>query len=288
MYSQQKYAESVLDSIKRIDLCSEKIEKIEPGAFNGLTLLVNMHIDHNAIVEIPDRLFETLISLKVLSFDNNKLKRINKETFKGLTNLDKLFLRNNEISEIAEGAFENLSNLSKLKLDNNNLMRIDKETFKGLENTVSLTLNNNQISKIAVGAFQNMAKLTELYLNNNKLKRIERTASERSSDSFSSLVVLKLNNNKLKKIDRKSWAGLNSIAVIQIYGNDPCLKALSYYNKCKATRYFNNYDDDRYRIRENGFLKDWILFLSQFEEKQGKKSRRFCFPLVFRYQILCK
>jgi Leucine-rich repeat (LRR) protein len=89
--------------------------------------------------------FESLTSLEELILDHNRLKRLNENTFKPLKRLLRLDLDNNELEEIDSGAFENLTSLEKLYLFNNKLKSIGANTFKAIEKLESLELHRNEL-----------------------------------------------------------------------------------------------------------------------------------------------
>ncbi len=105
--------------------------------FNSLANLENLYLDSNEITNIPNGLFDNLISLKLLGLIFNKinLKRmslcknkiefqedIDPNIFKSLRKLTCLHLYNNQISILPEEIFKNLLSLKELDLANNHIM----------------------------------------------------------------------------------------------------------------------------------------------------------------------
>jgi len=75
-----------------------------------LQSLETLHLYYNRIEEIQPGAFNSLVNLKTLRLDNNKIKRVFPELFDSLKNLTALHLDNNKIEEIPSKAFHSLIN----------------------------------------------------------------------------------------------------------------------------------------------------------------------------------
>lgn len=203
-----------------------------------------------------------------LNFRNKSITVIEKDAFISFSSITWLILSNNEISHIAEQAFHPLVNLEKLRLNNNNLHSIPENAFILANNLTGLDLSANQITHIPVQAFHPLVKLQELHLHDNKLTSIP-------SEAFvflHNLTILSLDNNHIVDIHKDTFTPLDSnrIALVSLYNNNSCLKAMSFYDKSKA-----NYLDRLYLKKclfGNEFTKVWSQFLNQFKQLSTKWS----------------
>lgn len=75
------------DKIQYLNLGSNKIQQIEPGAFSALSNLKWIRLYQNAIEEISHKIFEKNLKLEFIDLTENKLQLIHPEIFDGLANL---------------------------------------------------------------------------------------------------------------------------------------------------------------------------------------------------------
>lgn len=94
-------------TLEIIFLNKNRISKIEDGAFNGLSHLIELILDENLIVAMTPHTFDGLVKLEALSLWNNKIKEIEVGAFNSLRSLQKLYL--NENSCVKEFVFSNVT-----------------------------------------------------------------------------------------------------------------------------------------------------------------------------------
>nr|AAT70330.1 variable lymphocyte receptor [Petromyzon marinus] len=76
-------------------LNNNQITKLEPGVFNGLANLRELHLWGNQLVSLPPGVFDRLTQLTHLGLHNNQLKSIPRGAFDSLTKLQYIYLYSN-------------------------------------------------------------------------------------------------------------------------------------------------------------------------------------------------
>ena len=108
------------------------IQKIEANAFSILPQCEKLHLERNKINEVEPGAWNGLTALDWLWIDYNELKALYANMFSDLSNCTVLVLQYNPISEIEPGSFNGLSNLGTLTLIANPLTSVNAATFQGL------------------------------------------------------------------------------------------------------------------------------------------------------------
>ncbi|XP_047659687.1 epiphycan [Tachysurus fulvidraco] len=113
-----------LNKLKRIDLTSNTIWKIEDGALYGLPALEELVIRENSLAQLP----ALPASMTLVDASHNHLGRtsIQNEAFKDMTGLLYLYLTDNKIDHVPVPLPETLRSLH---LQNNNIQMIHEDTF---------------------------------------------------------------------------------------------------------------------------------------------------------------
>ncbi|XP_053111935.1 lumican [Hemicordylus capensis] len=217
-YLKLKSLPIVPTGIKYLYLRNNMIEGIEENAFDNVTDLEWLILDHNHLEnsKIKGKVFAKLKNLKKLHINynnlteavgplpntlddlqltNNKITKINPNTLEGLVNLTVIHLQHNQLTEdTLSGAFKGLNSLLYLDLSFNKLSKLPL----GLPpNILMLYFDNNQITNVPDEYFQGFKALQYLRLSHNKL-----TDSGIPGNAFniSTLVELDLSYNQLKSI----------------------------------------------------------------------------------------
>jgi Leucine-rich repeat (LRR) protein len=166
--------------LKTLSINNCKVQSINKGVFNIMSLLTNLSLSRNEIDSIEINSFSTQSfssesfhsNILELYLSMNKLTKIEYGQFNGLINLQKLFIDNNLIQEIELNSFENLKNLIKLNIQSNRIKIIKFNLISGLSNLEVINLDRNRIEEIDIIALKNMKSLRVLDLHSNKLKVI--------------------------------------------------------------------------------------------------------------------
>uniref|UniRef100_A0A8C5TRI1 Leucine rich repeat containing 32 n=1 Tax=Malurus cyaneus samueli TaxID=2593467 RepID=A0A8C5TRI1_9PASS len=185
---------SFYTSLQCLDLNSNQIRFITPGAFAHMKSLLEINLANNHLyelaqdgtegigllpkVEILDLSHNSLYNgmaeyfikeapaLQYLSLADNSIIMISKKMFQGSPNLVEIDLQSNIIMEIEEGAFETLVSLSKLNLSRNSITCISDFNLRQLE---ILDLSRNSIETFHTTKSDDEYSLRCLDLSENKL-----------------------------------------------------------------------------------------------------------------------
>jgi leucine-rich repeats and immunoglobulin-like domains protein 1/3 len=110
-----------LTKLKKLELNSNKIEKIHKQTFFGLVCLQTLDISVNLLSNLSAFVFSELTSLKIVKLSQNKIQNVDKHAFNGLASVEEIFLNSNLIKQdnLHDETFLQLQNLSYLNLDYN-------------------------------------------------------------------------------------------------------------------------------------------------------------------------
>lgn len=120
--------------LQTLDLSSNDIVKISPGAFTELVSLEILSLSENNLQTLPKDLFQGLTNLKTLRLSFNRIFSVPLGLFDQLHSLEELDLRSNVIHWIPGGVFQNLTNLKTLKLSENNLQSLSHDVLADMKN----------------------------------------------------------------------------------------------------------------------------------------------------------
>jgi Leucine-rich repeat (LRR) protein len=102
---------SKLTRLENLEMYACGIESVEPGALNGLMMLIEVSLNYNKISKIERGTFENLITLEPLYLGSNKITNLEPDTFLGLRNICIIVLDNNNIEYIHPDLFLNAYHL---------------------------------------------------------------------------------------------------------------------------------------------------------------------------------
>nr|XP_017499498.2 osteomodulin [Manis javanica] len=178
--------------LKEINLSHNRIksQKIDHGAFAKLSNLLQLHLQHNDLVEFP---FPLPKSLERLLLGHNEISRLQTNALDRLVNLTMLDLCYNHIDDsMLQGKIlAKMEKLMQLNLCNNRLESMPS----GLPSSLMyLSLENNSISSIPENYFNRLPNLHALRMSHNKLQDVPHNMF-----NLSSLIQLNIGHNKLKR-----------------------------------------------------------------------------------------
>ena len=117
----EKYTDIALDTfsdnltkLTYIRLNNNQLKKIQLGTFTNSTFcnnLLHLSLTYNKIQELQPGIFNNLLKLTDLHLGYNQIQEIQSGTFNNLPRLAYLSLNNNQIRELQPDIFNNLSNL---------------------------------------------------------------------------------------------------------------------------------------------------------------------------------
>ena len=105
-----------LSNLTSLDLCCNKITKLEFGTFDELTSLTYLSLSSNQISDFEPGTFNELSSLTGLSLSSNNLTTLSPLIFYGLDSLRYLSLYNNWLTRLSADVFKHLPRPLKLGL----------------------------------------------------------------------------------------------------------------------------------------------------------------------------
>jgi Leucine-rich repeat (LRR) protein len=145
--------------------CLCQIQELQPGIFDNLRALEELHLHDNYIQSLQIGTFNNLPALGSLLLCNNQIKKLQSGVFNNLPGLRNLNLSFNQIRELQPNTFNNLPALGYLHLNNNQIIVLRPNTFNNLPNLFILNLQDNhrrclwQIRKLQPGIFDNLLNL---------------------------------------------------------------------------------------------------------------------------------
>lgn len=173
------------------------IDSVDNMVLSDLTNMSVLALSNNAISSIMQNAFQNLTFLTTLSLDHNRIssQTLDNSTFSWLHRLETLQLGNNNLKDIDGSWFQNSRALKTLQLEGNHFTVLNSTTFAraDLRNLETLDLSDNLIVYIGSGSFRGMPSLRSLDLSRNHLRS--------APDAFSYLSWLSVLN-----LDLNLWS----------------------------------------------------------------------------------
>ncbi|KAF7994465.1 hypothetical protein HCN44_003937 [Aphidius gifuensis] len=155
-------------TLKYLDLSSNKLARLESDVFNGLLNLKYLDISNNELKSLPDKTFIDLKSLNYLDLNTNKLASLDSNIFNGLSNLKLLNISDNYLKFLPDKIFDELHNLRILSLGLNKLSHFESNIFMNLWFLEELDVSNNQLENSSVDIFNSTVLLKKLDIRMNQ------------------------------------------------------------------------------------------------------------------------
>ena len=175
------------------------LERIEIGAFCGISEISKLNLDFNKLTSLP-QLCTLKCCLVHLQLGNNKISRIGKNYLKGFRKLQYLQLNHNNLVMLPDLHWIQHS-VTNLMANKNKLESLDALQTPGIYIQLNhLTCFDNNILNFNVSLLRHMPKLKTLWLNGNKIAHIE---DIRGFDTR----LLNLRNNPWHCDEELSWMG---------------------------------------------------------------------------------
>ncbi|XP_059399532.1 osteomodulin-like [Carassius carassius] len=179
-------------SLREINLSYNKLQssKLDKDVFSILKELIQLHLEHNNLEDIPSPLPKTL---KRLHLGFNKISKIPADATRELTKLTVLDLCSNRLTDagIKGKILSDMKSLTQINMCNNKLKSMPADLPESIQ---QISLENNSISSIPAGYFKKTPNLLSLRMPHNKLKSVAYNAF-----NLSKLMELHLGHNQLFK-----------------------------------------------------------------------------------------
>lgn len=152
-------------NVIRLDLSWNNIKRIPVEAFQNITEVRDLSLDHNVIEEIDKEVFIGLIHLDVLGLAGNQIEHLAPDSFVEAQSLRRLILSENPLVIPDEGSFLQQPELEELELANCNLTEVTHESFGGLEGLKSLNIAGNMFDEdLSTEVFEPLVNLQRLHM----------------------------------------------------------------------------------------------------------------------------
>ena len=214
---------SGLEGLTGLDLSVNKIEHIEPGAFENMKGLQALYLQDNNIKVVNSSMFKGLEALESLTLSGNPVDKITNGLCNEMPVLQTLDIGGNDDGYakhlIEPGAFSACSELQTLTLfvTGQSLALGNASSFSGLRKLVSLTMTGGPSwTSIQKGTFVELVSLRSLSIKGSWL------ANGIASGAFlglGRLQLLDLSDNYIQYTTQGTFAGLNSLVEANLAGN---------------------------------------------------------------------
>jgi Leucine-rich repeat (LRR) protein len=168
------FLSSALAQLEKLSIDDCELVGVEPGAFNGLTVLVQLSLMSNMILEIKPRTFGNMSSLKRLYLGYNVIENLEPDSFLGLSDLEYLHINENNLQYIHPDLFIHSPNLETLSLGSNQHLQIPTDGhFINSRSLRRLFIINCNVTSVSNKTFAKVAGLKLLDLRANHLRDID-------------------------------------------------------------------------------------------------------------------
>ncbi|XP_060625488.2 SLIT and NTRK-like protein 6 [Anolis sagrei] len=151
-----------------LSLLNNSLTMLHVNDFSSFINALTLHLGFNYIIDIEPGAFNGLSHLKQLHINHNSLEILKEDTFHGLENLEFLQADNNFITIIEPSAFSKLNRLKVLILNDNAIEFLPPNIFRFVPLT-HLDLRGNQLQTLPyVGFLEHIGRILDLQLEDNK------------------------------------------------------------------------------------------------------------------------
>ena len=205
--------------VEKIDLLSNSLVSIQPGAFSGLeTYLTELLIEGNGNIPPPYTKISNLINLRRLRLQKFQQHTIDQNNyFDRFPNLEVLQLYEFvSLSSIDGFAFnKKLQNLQRLEVIGSSLTSIPVQSLIHLQSLKMLYIRDSRISAVYSRSFEDMRNLTNLDLSYNKITNLDTDAFQGIDDRLEvlDLAFNELNPESMVALSSKSWSQLEQLTL---------------------------------------------------------------------------
>ncbi|KAM9428348.1 uncharacterized protein lrrc53 [Salvelinus alpinus] len=162
------------ETTKALMLTDGSIVSVDRHFLSDMSSMTVLSLSHNAITTITHDAFQNLTVLHTLLLDHNHIssQALGRDTFSWLPRLEILKLGNNALGEVNGSWFHAAGALRTLQLEGNRLSRLDASTFASadLQGLETLDLSDNLITYLGRDSFRGLLGLRSLDLSRNQLQ----------------------------------------------------------------------------------------------------------------------
>jgi len=243
---------------------------VEPGAFNGLPALKDLHLRKNNISTLQLGIFLNMTNLRGLHIAGNNIRTLTSNVFLGLENLGYVSLEGNQVEELHADVFIGLINLRNLWLSDNRLTYLRPDVLKHMPKLELISLKNNENLYVPTDRpFLNAPSLRHYLLSGCNI----RSLSAKSFQMSPNLTYLDLKNNSLRTIDIEMLESLPQLENFQLFGNPfECDCSLQdVWKWCRKHKIATGYEDEVPKCHSPDSVSGlWWGVLGQAQCSDGK------------------
>ncbi|KAK1126179.1 hypothetical protein K0M31_004815 [Melipona bicolor] len=204
-----------LESLERVLIAGNRLERIESGTFNRLANLSRIDLAGNHIEHIENEAFVGLTGLYELNLRGNRLTSFTGEYFDTGTGLESLDLSSNRIDRLSPTAFAIHPRLRKLRLSDNRFVHFPTDYLKPLQFLEWLSLSENGLKSVDEFAFSQLARLRTLDLAANRIESVNELAFHNSTQ----LQLIDLSGNNIEMLSERTMEGLLRLEHLNLRDN---------------------------------------------------------------------
>jgi hypothetical protein len=133
--------------VTRLILSGQRLSRLAPGDFSGLSELTILELMDNPLAELAPGTFDGLWKLRSLNFQGCRLRTLPGKLFAQLGSLRDLYLNHNRLEVLPADAFVGLSALGFLSLDHNRLRALPEDLLAPLPRGCHVYRSGNPLSE---------------------------------------------------------------------------------------------------------------------------------------------
>ncbi|XP_076174850.1 uncharacterized protein LOC143150461 [Ptiloglossa arizonensis] len=204
-----------LESLERISIAGNKLERIEEGTFRSLRNLTRIDLSENRLERIENEAFAGLTNLYELNLRGNRLTSFAGEHFNTGTGMEILDLSSNRIDRLSPTAFAIHPRLRELDLSDNRFLHFPGDYARSLQFLERLDLSRNALKRVGEFGFSRIARLRVLNLAGNQIESVDELAFHNSTQ----LQLLDLSANDVESLSERTMEGLLRLEHLNLRDN---------------------------------------------------------------------
>ena len=194
--------------LNEINISSNRLQELEGGTFDGLSILEVLDLSHNEVATIANGAFDNVPRLKTLYLGHNRLSSYKSDYFANMgdgedADLHTLDISHNELTYLYPKSFMYHASLRKVDFSHNKFSFFPTQFLKGLADLQELKLSHNLIKTLDDEDFANMLDIKNLDLSHNEIESVSETAFQNSSQ----LQFIDLSHNGIGELLSDTFQG---------------------------------------------------------------------------------